>query len=234
MISVAVVTYNGEQYLREQLDSILANMELGDELVVSDDGSTDGTCELLNQYQERDARIRVTQGPGLGVIANVEHALTQCRGDYIFLADQDDVWMPDKVEKVMAVMREQNAMLVVHDARVVDGCCREVIMPSFFDYRHSGKGALKNMVKNTYMGCCMAFSREVLPCVLPIPQDIPMHDQWIGVKCDLKYHRTVFLREQLILYRRHGANVSDFSHNSLGRMIKNRLIFLKGILRSDG
>lgn len=234
MISVAVVTYNGEKYLREQLDSILANMELGDELVVSDDGSTDGTVDLLRQYQENDARIRVTGGPGLGVIANVEHALEQCRGDYIFLADQDDVWMPDKVEKVMAVMKEKNAVLVVHDARVVDSGCREVLMPSFFDYRHSGKGALKNMVKNTYMGCCMAFSREVLPQVLPIPKDIPMHDQWIGVKCDLKYHRTVFLREPLILYRRHEENVSDFSHNSLGTMIKNRLIFLKGILRSNG
>lgn len=234
MISVAVVTYNGAQYLREQLDSILANMELGDELVVSDDGSTDGTCEILRMYQEQDARIRVTEGPGLGVIANVEHALTQCRGDYIFLSDQDDVWMPDKAEKVMAVMREQNAVLVVHDARVMDGMCREVLMPSFFDYRHSGRGALKNIVKNTYMGCCMAFSREVLPCVLPIPKDIPMHDQWIGVKCDLKYRRTVFLREPLILYRRHGRNVSDFSHNSFGTMIKNRLIFIKGILSSKG
>ena len=86
---------------------------------------------------------------------------------------------------------------------------------------------LKNIIKNTYMGCCMAFRKEVLDAVLPIPKDVTMHDQWIGVKCDLKYHRTVFLKEPLILYRRHEKNVSDFSHNSVGVMIKNRLIFSK-------
>lgn len=84
------------------------------------------------------------------------------------------------------------------------------------------------------MGCCMAFRKEVLDAVLPIPKDVTMHDQWIGVKCDLKYHRTVFLKEPLILYRRHEKNVSDFSHNSVGVMIKNRLIFLKRILSYHG
>ena len=112
--------------------------------------------------------------------------------------------------------------------------CKETLMPSFFVYRHSGRGAIKNMIKNTYMGCCMAFRKEVLDAVLPIPKDVTMHDQWIGVKCDLKYHRTVFFKEPLILYRRHEKNVSDFSHNSVGVMIKNRLIFLKRILSYHG
>ena len=216
MISVLVVTYNGETYIREQIDSILKNIGLGDELVVSDDGSLDTTREILKSYQEQDARIRVMEGPGEGVIANVEAGLRACRGDYIFLADQDDVWMPDKVEKVMEVFRRKKAMVVVHDARVTDAACKETLMPSFFVYRHSGRGAIKNIIKNTYMGCCMAFRKEVLDAVLPIPKDVTMHDQWIGVKCDLKYHRTVFLKEPLILYRRHEKNVSDFSHNSVG------------------
>lgn len=234
MISVAVVTYNGETYLREQLDSILVNLGTGDEIVISDDGSTDTTPDILSFYQEQDARIRVVCGPGEGVIANVEHALKECRGDYIFLADQDDVWMPDKTERVLKVFKEKEAMLVMHDACVMDADCKEVIMPSFFAYRHSGHGAVKNIIKNTYMGCCMAFRREALDILFPIPRDIPMHDQWIGVKCDLKYHRTNLLKEPLILYRRHAKNVSDFSHNGVLRMIKNRLIFLKGILRSHG
>ena len=210
MKSVLVVTYNGETYIREQIDSILKNIGLGDELVVSDDGSLDTTREILKSYQEQDARIRVMEGPGEGVIANVEAGLRACRGDYIFLADQDDVWMPDKVEKVMEVFRRKKAMVVVHDARVTDVTCKETLMPSFFVYRHSGRGAIKNIIKNTYMGCCMAFRKEVLDAVLPIPKDVTMHDQWIGVKCDLKYHRTVFLKEPLILYRRHEKNVSDF------------------------
>lgn len=234
MISVAVVTYNGETYLREQLDSILANLNMGDELVVSDDGSVDTTLDILRSYQEQDARIRVVNGPGEGVIANVECALKECRGDYIFLADQDDVWMPDKVDKVLKVFDEKGAMLVMHDARVMDADCKEVLMPSFFVYRHSGRGAVKNIIKNTYMGCCMAFRREVLDIIFPIPKDIQMHDQWIGVKCDMRYHRTEILPEQLICYRRHEKNVSDFSHNGVFQMIKNRLIFLKGILMSHG
>lgn len=234
MISVAVVTYNGEKYIEEQLDTILKNLDIGDEVVVSDDGSTDNTLDVVHLYQEKDARICVTEGPGQGVIANVEHAIAQCQGDYIFLADQDDKWMPDKVARVMEVFDKRHAMLVVHDACVMDADCKEVIMPSFFTYRHSGRGALKNIIKNTYMGCCMAFRRECIKTILPIPTDIEMHDWWIGVKCDLKYHRTVFIKEPLICYRRHENNASDFSHNGVARMIKNRLIFMKRILKSNG
>lgn len=234
MISVAVVTYNGEKYIEEQLDTILKNLDIGDEVVISDDGSTDNTLDILRMCQEKDARICVIEGPGQGVIANVEHAIRNCKGDYIFLSDQDDKWLPHKVERVMEVFLKKHAMLVVHDARVTDAACEEVLMPSFFAYRHSGRGAIKNMIKNTYMGCCMAFRRECVDYILPIPTDIEMHDWWIGVKCDLKYHKTVFLREQLIDYRRHEDNASDFSHYGLARMLKNRLIFMKRILKSNG
>lgn len=231
MISAAVVTYNGEKYIKEQLESILLNLKDGDEVVVSDDGSSDRTLSILQDYAGRDPRIRITKGPGQGVIANVEHALMECRGDYIFLADQDDVWMPDKAASVLAVFREQGAMLVMHDAKVMDAECKEVVMPSFFAYRNSKKGAAANLIKNRYMGCCMAFRREALSEVLPIPKEIQMHDQWIGIVCDLKFHRTSLLPRQLIYYRRHEVNVSDFSHNSVGVMIKNRLIFLRALLR---
>lgn len=231
MISVAVVTYNGETHIAEQLDSILRNLGKNDEVVISDDGSGDCTRDILEQYREKDARIRVLDGPGQGVIANVEYALKHCQGDYIFLSDQDDVWMPDKVKKVMDVFEKKSAMLVVHDARVTDASCQEVLIPSFFEYRKSGKGALKNIYKNTYIGCCMAFRREVLDVVCPIPKNVHMHDQWIGVKCDMKYHRTVFLPEPLICYRRHENNVSELTHGSVGEMIRNRFVFVKEILK---
>ncbi|MCI5620568.1 MAG: glycosyltransferase [Lachnospiraceae bacterium] len=230
MISVAVVTYNGEKYLRPQLDSILSQLDSGDQVVVSDDGSKDSTREILKDYAGRDARVQLVDGPGQGVIANVECALKNCRGDYIFLADQDDVWAEDKVQVVMETFQSTGAMLVMHDARVVDQDCKKVLMPSFFSYRHSKKGAVKNIIKNSYMGCCMAFRRQVLEQVIPIPRDIQMHDQWIGVKCDLKYHRTVLLAETLLDYRRHEDNVSDFGHNTPWVMIKNRLKFLNRLL----
>lgn len=230
MISVAVVTFNGEKYIREQLESILSQLDEKDEVLISDDGSTDHTWEVIRQFADKDPRVCVYQGPGQGVIANVESVLKKCRGDYIFLADQDDVWRSDKVQVVMDTFRNTDAMLVLHDARVMDQDCKQVMMPSFFAYRHSKTGAVANIIKNSYMGCCMAFRREVLKEIFPIPRDITMHDQWIGVRCDMKFHRNRLIHETLLDYRRHENNVSDFSHNTFGVMVKNRIRFLKRLL----
>ena len=103
-ISVAMVSYNGEKYIRQQLDSILTQLIPQDEIIISDDGSTDRTKEIIEEYQKRDSRIRLIEGPGRGVKKNVEHVLKQCRGEIIFLADQDDIWKPEKVKKVLEVM----------------------------------------------------------------------------------------------------------------------------------
>lgn len=117
-----MATYNGERYIRQQLDSILACLSAGDELVVSDDGSTDGTLGILASYAGRSTvGIRVIDGPHRGVIANFDNALRNAKGDFIFLSDQDDVWHPDKVEKVMAAFAKSDCGIVVHDARLVDG-----------------------------------------------------------------------------------------------------------------
>ncbi len=223
-ISVAMATYNGAKYIREQLDSILKNLGENDEIVISDDGSMDGTIDIVQEYRQKDARIRLVQGEGQGIIANFENAIENCRGCYIFLSDQDDVWMPNKVSYVMQAFEERNAALVIHDARVMDAELRKEIMPSFFAYRGSGSGFWKNYMKNTYMGCCMAFRREVWAAVRPIPRDIQMHDQWIGMNSDRWFGKSVFLPECLLLYRRHDSAASDFEHNTIPIMIRNRIL----------
>ena len=96
MISVCIATYNGEKYLAEQLDSILLQVSEEDELIISDDGSTDHTLEILRTYAANYPQIQLLQGPGQGVIANFAFALTHTKGEVIFLADQDDVWLPNK------------------------------------------------------------------------------------------------------------------------------------------
>jgi glycosyltransferase involved in cell wall biosynthesis len=221
-ISVALAAYNGALYIRQQLDSILDNLAAEDEIVISDDGSTDGTLAILEEYRARDDRIRLLNGPGEGVIANFEHAISECRGDYIFLADQDDLWMPDKAEKVMRMFADPKVFLVIHDAKVMNADLSETLMESFFAYRSSKPGVWNNLLKNRYMGCCMAFRRELVPKLVPIPRDIPMHDQWIGLLSDYYYGKSVFLRETLLYYRRHAGAVSDFEHNSVMVMLKNR------------
>jgi glycosyltransferase involved in cell wall biosynthesis len=222
-ISVALAAYNGALYIRQQLDSILDNLGTEDEIVISDDGSTDGTLEIIEEYGKRDGRIRLLKGPGEGVIANFEHAISKCRGAYIFLSDQDDIWTPDKVEKVMRVFADPKVALVIHDARVMNQDLSQTLMDSFFAYRGSKPGVWNNLLKNRYMGCCMAFRRELIPKILPIPRDIPMHDQWIGLMSDHYYGNSFFLKDVLLYYRRHAHAVSDFEHNSVAVMLRNRV-----------
>lgn len=229
-ISVALAAYNGEKYINEQLDSILKNLSDQDEVIISDDGSTDQTRKIVLSYVEKDTRVRLVDGPKQGIIANFEHAMKSCQGDYIFLADQDDIWMPDKVEKVMQVFEREKVLLVIHDARVMNEQLDQVMMSSFFEYRGSGAGAFKNFYKNTYMGCCMAMKRTVTEKIFPIPRDVPMHDQWIGILSDHYFGKSFFLKEQLLLYRRHEENASDFTHHTLLQMIKLRILLGRRLL----
>ncbi len=234
MISVAMTTYNGERYLTEQIDSVLRNLRDEDELWISDDGSIDSTPALLQEYAKKDVRIHLTEGPRQGIIANFEHAMTCCKGDVIFLADQDDVWSDHKVETVLSTMEKTGATLVMHDAEVRNGNMSEVLIPSFQEYRGCKTGVFQSFVKNRYIGCCMAFRRELLPLCLPIPRNIQMHDQWIGLIADWKKEKTLMIPDKLLLYRRHEATNSDFSRNSVPVMIKNRLVLLVELLKTIG
>lgn len=231
-VSVAMASYNGEKYIKEQIESILLNLEDIDELVISDDGSNDQTCAIIRKFQENDDRIRLVLGPRKGIKKNFENAITNCNGKYIFLADQDDIWHHDKVIRVLEIFEDTKSSLVMHDAKVVNAEDMSEIMPSFFSYRKSRAGAMANIWKNTYMGCCIAFRRELISYVLPIPEEIQMHDQWIGVINDLKGSGTYLLNQQLLYYKRHTLNNSDFSHNTPLVMLKNRITFIKCLIRN--
>ena len=225
-LSVAMVTYNGEKYIKAQLDSIFQQLTEQDEVVVSDDGSTDGTMEILKEYQRKGYSIRIVEGPKAGIKKNVEHALKQCRGEIIFLSDQDDIWKTNKVKRVLEVMEQEKCALVIHDAEVFYENPDKADMKSFFAFRNAGAGVWKNIIKNSYIGCCMAFRREVLERVIPIPVNIEMHDQWIGILSDFYFGKSVFLKEPLLSYRRHGENSSAMKHYGVGKMIRNRVVFI--------
>lgn len=231
MISVAMTTFQGERYLEAQLDSILPQLAAGDELLISDDASTDRTGEILARYEKKDPRIRVLQGPGEGIIANFESVIRACRGDVIFLSDQDDVWAENKVAAVMQALEDKRISLVMHDARVMNEDLTETIYPSFFQYRGCKSGFFASILKNRYIGCCMAFRRELCRDFLPIPRRIQMHDQWIGLQCDRYRRGTLLLTEPLLLYRRHDAANSDFSRNTLPVMLRNRMVLVGELLR---
>ena len=228
MISVCVATYNGEKFIREQIDSILCQLSSDDEIIVSDDGSTDGTIVIINCIG--DKRIRIIEGPRKhSPTFNFENALKEAKGDYIFLADQDDVWKTNKVEVCMKWLQKYDC--VVSDAQVTDSNLNP-LYPSLYAIMQVKQGHIYNTVwKNGYTGCCMAFRRNILEASLPFPKDIPMHDIWIGNVAAYKYN-VKFIPDKLILFRRHKETIScngKGSKYSIWQQMKFRWSIIKNI-----
>ena len=226
-VSVCMAAYRGERYIGEQIRSILSELRQGDELLVSDDAPGGGTERIVRAFAQTDARVRYLRGEGKGVVRNFERVLTAAAGDVLFLSDQDDVWLPGKVDAVLREI-ENGACLVVHDARVVDESL-QTIAPSFFALRHSRAGFLRNFLRNSYMGCCMALTRPVLERALPFPPDLPMHDQWLGLAAE-KYGRTCFLPQPYLLYRQHGGNVTG-GKTTFSQKVRWRIALLRALFR---
>ena len=230
MVSVCIPTYNGESYIEAQLLSILPQLGASDEVIVSDDHSSDGTInKILNLH---DARIKVltnTRNPGL--LGNLENALREAKGDIIYLSDQDDLWYPGKVARVTPLMEHYD--LVLTDATVIDSEGK-VLHPSFFKQNYSGRGFLRNWVNNSFMGCCMTFNRKVLEAALPFPAKIAMHDSWIGMVAILK-GRYFLLHEPQVYYRRHPKNTITSlrkDHLPVHIQIWNRVVLMYYLLKN--
>ena len=227
-ISVCMATHNGAPYLKEQIDSILLQLKENDELVISDDGSTDDTLEILQTYHHR---IKILPPQKFdNPIKNFEYALDHCQGDLIFLADQDDIWYPEKMQAMTEALHD--CELVVCDCRLVDQDLN-VIAPSFFEMNRSGQGLINNFIKSSFVGCCMAFHRKVLLKAIPFPDQIFMHDQWIGLIAQ-KYFKVTFIPQILVDHRRHSKNFSttgSVSKNSLGKKLISRVKLAKMLLQ---
>jgi glycosyltransferase involved in cell wall biosynthesis len=208
-ISVCIPTYNGEKYIRHQLDSILSQMGVDDEVVISDDSSTDRTIEIIKGF--RDSRIKLIEGCSFkSPIFNCENALKNAVGKFIILSDQDDIWLPGKVSKTLEKLLAHD--IVVCNSHIVDQDER-VIHNSYFEWKGCGHGFFRNLKKSSYLGCSLAFNRKILDFVLPFPSGIAMHDIWIGLVSEM-IGKTYFLPEQLFLYRRHEGNFTAAIHKA--------------------
>lgn len=225
-ISVCMATYNGEKYIKEQLDSILCQIVENDEVIISDDSSTDNTVEIINAFN--DDRIKIYKNEKeKGYTRNFENALEKASGDIIFLSDQDDIWIEDKVKKMTEIL--ENYDFVVSDNSIVNENL-EVINKSHFEVYKTKNGFLKNLLLPRYVGACMAFKKNVLQKSLPFPNNAKLsaHDYWISLIAEM-YFKSYKLDEQLLLYRRHGTNASsggEKSKNSLSHKLKVRLYTL--------
>lgn len=208
-ISVCMATFNGAKYIKQQLQSILMQLSEEDEVIVSDDSSSDNTLEIVASFN--DKRIKLFPNNQFSSsIYNFEFALKQAKGDYIFLSDQDDVWLEGKVLKTINEL--QHVDMLVSDCSIVDEQFN-IKIKSYFEHTNAGNGLLKNLLVNTYSGCCMAFKKKLLKKVLPFPENLPTHDMWIGFVAEL-FFKIKFIKDPLILHRIHGNNSSTMSEKS--------------------
>ncbi len=213
-IDVLLATYNGEKYIKEQIDSILKQTYKNIRLIISDDCSTDNTVRILEEYKEKDNRIEIyTQTENLGVVKNIEFLLKKVENELYMLSDQDDVWLPEKIEKSIKTLKEQNADLVFGDLVVVDKDLN-TIYPSFGDFmllndkikKYIGTNKI-NYLYNCVTGCTVLSKKNLIEKILPFPTTSKylIHDFWIGLIVSIN-GKMAYMPEKYIKYRQHGNN----------------------------
>lgn len=228
-----MATYNGAKYIQNQLQSIIFQLSQNDEIIISDDGSTDGTLEIIDSFN--DSRIKVfhhvkancTGGNLLHklVSSNFENALMKASGKYIFLSDQDDIWLHNRVAFVIDYL--SNYDLVYCNFSVVNEH-EHLIRKYGFTHKPITRSFIYNVYKMPFYGCCMAFNFELLKYILPFPDNLVSHDNWIGF-LSMKFGKIIYLHEPLHGYRIHSSNISYTnrkSPNSLLNKIYYRVIFI--------
>ncbi len=213
-ISIALCTYNGEKYLTEQLQSLFDQTIKPDEIVVSDDGSVDGTLSIIDSFRQRNLiPIRILpHDKNLGVYKNFIYCIEQCEGDIIFTCDQDDYWKADKLKKHMRIhMNQPMVDLVYSNAEVVLNTLDNTLYPlwdpqSILNLRN-GKSSFNSLVVKgqSIAGCCMSFKKSFFDRILPVPNMV-YHDDWIATSACLS-GKIVGIPEPLIKYRQHENNV---------------------------
>ncbi len=236
-IAIVMATYNGEKYVGEQIESILASHYQNLELFIYDDGSRDNTVSILRQYeaQYRD-KVHVTiNETNRGHLQNFLHALSETTSDYVMFSDQDDVWDPNKVASTLKRMKHMEAqfgkeipLAVFTDAIVVDQDLN-IINRSFFCSGHLNpyRTDLSHLLmENKLIGCTVMVNAALRRILLsrPLPKKARYHDWWVALLA-AAFGRIGYVREGTILYRQHGGNV--VGNTGFIAYVRNRLAGLQ-------
>jgi len=212
-IDILMATYNGEKYIKDQLDSILNQSYKDFRLLISDDGSKDSTVQILNEYSSKDDRIKIfIQKENLGVIKNFEFLIKQVESEYFMFSDQDDIWNEQKIEKSLGKIEETNSDLVYCDLEVVDENL-QTLSESYwklkgFEHKVKRYNNFESLYLNNYItGSTMLVKKEMLNKILPLIQESKyiLHDYWIALVVS-KLGKMTYLNERLVRYRQHKNN----------------------------
>ena len=213
-ISVAMCTFNGADFSQEQLNSIAKQTHLPDEIVICDDGSTDSTLQILEEF-EKDAPFPVRiycNKIRLGATKNFEKAIRLCKGEIIILSDQDDIWLPQKIKKIVETFKKNpdtgyifsNALVVDEKLNSIDGTLWDYVSFTANRRRKFEQGNQIEVLleRSIVTGATMALSKKITNWILPIPEEW-VHDKWIALLTSAAEEKGIFIEEPLIKYRLH-------------------------------
>lgn len=217
LVSIALCTFNGAKYLKEQLDSLLSQTYRNIEVIASDDASSDDTVAILNEYARRDPRVKVFAHPdNVGLTRNFQRALLLCNGPYIAPSDQDDVWAPEKISKLIAALGRR--VLAYCDSEFVDEQGKPLgKRMSDMVWTITTDDPMPFAFANCVSGHAMLFRREVLQYGVPVPPHF-FYDWWLATVA-AALGGIVYHDEPLVRYRQHATNITD----TLGRRDTDRL-----------
>jgi len=233
-VSVCMATYNGALYLREQLDSILSQLYPEDELIVSDDHSTDDTRPIVASYQ--DARIRLITNPGKRRhVQNFAHAMEHATGEFIALSDQDDIWTENRLERMLDQLRRMpQYSLVVGDVTEFDGSGVLAIQAALGPCPRRRLVQMSGIFRGKfrYFGSAFLFRKDLTRYILPVPAYIEAHDIWIAMNAAL-LGKIAHLEETTLMRRLHENNMTPRRRRDLWRVVRSRACYLAGLLQSS-
>ena len=208
-IEILMATYNGEKYIKEQIDSIINQTYKNWELLIRDDGSKDKTIKILREYQKRDVRIKLLEDNkgNLGFVKNFEELLKNSYENFVMFSDQDDIWVENKLDMYLKMIEKiKNKGFMIHsDAILFDKNKSNILKDTFISKKAINKG-LENVFFNYFVqGATILISKEIKNFILPFPKEVYLHDRYIHLISELFFER-IFVNKALIYYRQHGDN----------------------------
>ena len=223
-ISICIAVFNGEKYLKEQLESILKQSCKNIEIIIVDDCSIDGTKKLLKDFVKKYEFIKVYENEhNIGFINNFEKAISLSSGDYIALADQDDVWEFNKLEVLIDLIKDNDSLLVYSNALLVDNNLKsqnKTLLDSTVPM--SGNNNLYFLHNNSISGNTIIFKKELKEKALPFPDNIGFHDIWLSFVASSNSN-IIYSNQNLVKYRQHMDNVTNINKQKIKKTYKNKI-----------